>query len=82
MNKKIKVYAGYYELYITDKEMDCPFGLVEEFDTVPEAENYVYDTDDWLWIDRDLIGEALCAYDGDDYEHHTFDYADRVAELV
>lgn len=35
---KVKVYAGYYELYITDKEMPRPYVLLEEFDTVPDAE--------------------------------------------
>lgn len=80
--KKIKVYAGYYELYITDKDMSDQFVLVAEFDTVPEAENYVYDTDDWQWIDRDLLDESLFSFDGDDYEIHTFDYEERIAELV
>lgn len=79
---KIKVYAGYYELYITDKDMSDQFVLVAEFDTVPEAENYVYDTDDWQWIDRDLLDESLFSFDGDDYEIHTFDYEERIAELV
>ena len=80
--KKIKVYAGYYELYITDKDMSDQFVLVAEFDTVPEAENYVYDTDDWQWIDRDLLDESLFSFDGDDYEIHTFDYEELIAELV
>lgn len=80
--KKIKVYAGYYELYITDKDMSDQFVLVEEFDTVPEAENYVDETLDWLWIDRDLLDESLFSFDGDDYEIHTFDYEERIAELV
>lgn len=80
--KKIKVYAGYYELYITDKDMSDQFVLVAEFDTVPEAENYVYDTDDWQWIDRDLLDESLFSFDGDDYEIHTFDYEERIAELA
>lgn len=44
--RKIKVYAGYYELYITDKDMSDQFVLVAEFDTVPEAENYVDETQD------------------------------------
>lgn len=80
--KRIKVYAGYYELYITDKDMSDQFVLVAEFDTVPEAENYVYDTDDWQWIDRDLLDESLFSFDGDDYEIHTFDYEERIAELA
>lgn len=82
MKQKIKVYAGYYELYITDKDMSDQFVLVAEFDTVPEAENYVDETQDWLWIDRDLLDESLFSFDGDDYEIHTFDYEERMAELV
>lgn len=82
MKQKIKVYAGYYELYITDKDMSDQFVLVAEFHTVPDAENYVYDTDDWQWIDRDLLDESLFSFDGDDYEIHTFDYEERIAELA
>lgn len=80
--KKIKVYAGYYELYITDKDMGYSYALIGEFDTVPEAEDYVEETDDWFWIDRDLLNESSYSFDGDDYENHTFDYEELVAELV
>ena len=62
--------------------MSDHFVLVAEFDTVPEAENYVYDTDDWQWIDRDLLDESSYSWDGDDYDEHTFDYEERIAELV
>lgn len=82
MKKNIKVYAGYYELYITDKDMSDQFVLVAEFDTVPDAENYVDETQDWLWIDRELLDESSYSWDGDDYDEHTFDYEERIAELV
>lgn len=80
--KKIKVYAGYYELFISDKDMSYKYILIGEFDTVPEAESYVDETDDWFWIDRDLLDESSYCWDGDDYDEHTFDYEERIAELV
>lgn len=69
---EVKVYAGYYELYITDKEMPKPYVLVAEFDNVPDAEYYVEEVDDWMWLDRDLISQSSYIWEGDDYETHTF----------
>lgn len=60
--KRIKVYAGYYELYITDKELKEPFILVEEFDTMAEAEDYVVNRGDWLMVDEDLVEESEDIY--------------------
>lgn len=79
----IKVYAGYYELYITDKEMPRPYALVAEFDNVPDAESYVEERDDWMWLDRDLIPDSSYCFeeDCDDYETHTFDLAEMIAEV-
>lgn len=80
---KIKVYGGYYELYVTDKEMPGPwFALVAEFENVEEAEAYVDEREDWLWLDRDLLSESGYCWDGDDYESHTFDCKERMAELA
>lgn len=79
---RIKVYGGYYELYVTDKEMPEPwFALMAEFDNVTDAEEYVIEREDWLWLDRDLTNESGYYWDGDDYESHTFDYNERMAEL-
>lgn len=75
----IKVYAGYYELYVTDKEMPRPFVLVAEFDNVPDAEAYVEECDDYMLLDRDLIPYSSFYWDGDDYETHTRDFAEFVA---
>lgn len=71
--KRIFVYAGYYELYITDKEIK---GLtcVTEFDNVPDAENYVIEKDDYFFIDRDLLKESTFCWDGEDYDTHTFNF--------
>lgn len=81
MGKRIKVYAGCYELYITDKEMPYGFSLCAEFETVPEAEAFVDETEDWLWIDRDLLDESGYCWDGDDFELHTFDFSERTKGL-
>lgn len=77
----IKVYAGYYELYITDKEMPRPYALVAEFDNVPDAEGYVEETEDWMCLDRDLIPYSSYCWDNEDYETHTFDLAEMLAEV-
>lgn len=77
----IKVYAGYYELYITDKEMPRPYVLVAEFDNVPDAESYVEETEDWMLLDRDLIPDSTYCWDGDDYKDHTFNLAEMLAEV-
>lgn len=80
--RKIYVYAGYYELYITDKEMPNGFFFQEEFDSVADAEAYVEERGDWLWLDRDLIEESGYSWDNEDYETHTFDFEERISELV
>lgn len=79
----IKVYAGYYELYITDKVMPRPYVLVAEFDNVPDAECYAEEWDDWMWLDRDLIPDSMYFWeeDSDDYETHTFDLAEMLVEV-
>lgn len=80
---RIKVYGGYYELYVTDKELYEPwFSLMAEFETVWEAIEYVDEKGDWLWLDSDLIEESGYCWDGDDYENHIFDYSERIAELT
>lgn len=79
---RIKVYGGYYELYITDKEMPGNwFGLMAEFETVWEAIEYVDEKEDWLFLDSDLIEESGYCWDGDDYENHIFDYNEKIAKL-
>lgn len=81
---KIKVYAGYYELYITDKEMPYGFSLLEEFGSVTDAEGYAESYEDWIWLDRDLIGESSYSIDedSDDYIDHTFDYKELVVNAL
>lgn len=79
----IKVYAGYYELYITDKEMPRPYVLVAEFDNVPDAEDYVVETEDYMLLDRDLMPDSQTPwdslYEGDDYKVYDKGFAKFVA---
>lgn len=80
--KKIYVYAGYYELYVTDKVMPDCFVLQGEFDSVVEAEAFAEEIGDWLWLDRDLISESSYSWENEDYDIHTFDFAERISEIV
>ena len=43
---KIYLYAGYYELFITDKEMDAPYMYQGEFESVDEAFEFAWDNFD------------------------------------
>lgn len=79
----IKVYAGYYELYITDKEMPRPYVLLEEFDNVPDAEEYCYEIDDYTLLDSDLMFDSQIPYDSlyedEDYKVYNLGFAEFVA---
>lgn len=79
--KKIKIYAGYHELYITDKVMPFPYGLMKEFDSVEDAEVYAMRRDDFQLLDRDLLPDSICCIDedSDDYNTYTFDYNELMA---
>lgn len=69
-----KVYEGYYEMYITQRELNSGrVYLVAEFDTMREAEDYVKYREMWLNIDRDLISESQYDWSGDDLDNHIFD---------
>lgn len=78
---KVKVYAGYYELFVTDKEMPRPYVLLEEFDNVPDAEYFVEEADDWMWLDRDLIPQSTYCWDNEDYDSHTFDMKEMLSAV-
>ncbi len=78
MERKIYFYAGYYETFISDKDLTkFGYSLLGVFDSVIEAEDFGnenYD-DDWGWIDRDLLDESQYYWPdgGDDYYMHTFE---------
>lgn len=54
MEKRIKVYAGYYELYVTDKKLPLPKTFQASFDTAEEAWKYIDEADETTWIDEDI----------------------------
>lgn len=60
---KYKVFAGYYEQFVTDKDLKEPFVLVAEFDTIAKVDEYMFECDDTVHIDRDLFDE-FCVYFG------------------
>lgn len=78
---KVKVYTGYYELFVTDKEMPRPYVLLEEFDNVPDAEYFVEEADDWMWLDRGLIPQSTYCWDNEDYDSHTFDMKEMLSAV-
>ena len=78
--RKIYVYAGYYELFITSKRLAPPFMYQAEFDTVSEAEKWVdenFDTEnDTIYYERSIYDEsriAECLFDEEKAEFYKFD---------
>lgn len=68
--RKIYVYAGYYELFITDKELPNPYVWLGTFDNMEEAEEYALEEDDYAThiIDADLRDESQYDLDDEDLE--------------
>lgn len=48
------IYAGYYELYVTNKHLNRPFVQVYMAESVNAANAYLTDVDDHIFIDEDL----------------------------
>ena len=76
--RKIYLYAGYYETFISDKDLSkYGYMLQGEFDSVVDAENFRDENfdEDWRWIDRDLLDESGYALDplSDDWYMYTFE---------
>ena len=46
--------------------------IVDEFDTMVEAEDFCENSDYWMWIDSDLVNESQYGLVGDDYDLHVF----------
>lgn len=46
MKNRYKVYEGYYELFISTNMLDLT--LVNEFDTMAEAEEFCENSDYWM----------------------------------
>lgn len=59
MTNKIYLYAGYYELYITDKPMDRPYTLLSWHKSVDNAVKEAERIDDTYFFQDDLLPEDL-----------------------
>lgn len=78
--RKIYVYAGYYELFVSSKPMAAPYMYQAEFDTVSEAEEWLdenFDTEnDTVFYERPIYDEsriAECLLDEEEAEYYKFD---------
>lgn len=52
----INIYAGYYEIFVTDKKLKKPYVLQYQAATEYEANAYLMDIDDHIFVDKDLPG--------------------------
>ena len=63
--RKIYVYAGYYELFVSSKRLAPPFMYQAEFSTVSEAEKWLdenFDTEnDTVFYERSIYDESRLA---------------------
>ena len=78
--RKIFVYAGYYELFISASTLNRPFMWQGEFDTIEEAEAFLdenFDTENCsVFYERSIYGQsrlAECAFDEEEAELYRFD---------
>ena len=78
--RKIYVYAGYYELFVSSKPMAAPYMYQAEFNTVSEAEKWLdenFDTEnDTVFYERPLYDESRLAeylLDEEEAEYYKFD---------
>ena len=58
---KYKVYAGYYEIYVTESDLDKPYMLQFESDDSDEVLGYLEDIDDTILVE-DSIADEVCNY--------------------
>jgi hypothetical protein len=75
-----KVYAGYYELFISTSTLNRPFMWQGEFNTIEEAEAFLdenFDTENnSVFYERSIYGQsrlAECALDDEEAEIYRFD---------
>ena len=69
---KYKIFAGYYEHFVTDKDLKEPLVLVAEFDTIAEVDEYMFECDDTVHIDRDLFDEFCVSFGWDESREDEF----------
>ena len=51
----INIYAGYYELFVTDKQLKEPYMLIYSSDKKTEILQQLNNCDDWILADNSLI---------------------------
>lgn len=55
--KKYKIYAGYYEIYVTECELNKPYMLQLETDSIDEVREYLDDIDDAVLTEESIADE-------------------------
>lgn len=54
---KYKIYAGYYEIYVTETELNKPYVLQLETDSIDEVREYLEDIDDAVLTEESIADE-------------------------
>lgn len=54
---KYKVYAGYYEIYVTESELNKPYILQFETDDADEVLEYLDEIDDTVLVEKSIADE-------------------------
>ena len=54
---KYKIYAGYYEIYVTESELSEPHVLQLETDSIDEVREYLDDIDDAVLTEESIADE-------------------------
>lgn len=54
---KYKIYAGYYEIYVTESELSEPYVLQLETDSIDEVREYLDDIDDAVLTEESIADE-------------------------
>lgn len=55
-----KIYAGYYEIYVTNKNLEKPFMLQLETQDVTEVTEYLNNIDGHILVDIDVYDGCNC----------------------
>lgn len=55
-----KIYAGYYEIYVTNKNLEKPFMLQLETQDIAEVNEYLNNIDDHILFDIDVYDGCDC----------------------
>lgn len=58
MKTKYYLYVGFYEWYISDKQLPEPLSLVGAYNSAKEAEKEAAKHDDWINYDEDILEET------------------------